>query len=946
MNMKRLSYCFCIIAVLCVSACGKEDSGPKPPDTSQSMDTDSAQEVPQEDQSRDGTANRPQKNIPELSALLLPPIADPVTAAHREYLGEELIFTDIPGLEETGKKTAVVGSSKCRFFPNVTVSSPTDLETLPAGIPVPIGTLLPITGDKIVNRTSQYEWFNVFTFEDNFNWFYPTEYNGEPGIVFGADLYGLGKSETENRIAAMLYSTEGRFDSFYPISGYSILPGEVREALEKNRLVIQEVTKNEYRLSADKPDDLIALYMDLYKTSYSSYSDNTYRRIPVFITTDLAAHGQHILFDRIMQALEEDFFVPRLKKLMKNYTAGLAGTDHSGFSETYEKAVLYLQVAEALLDLAPEKIEQQDRYGRSETTYRDKDREQVLSRYPDLVRQEIAKIDAAEGFSPSPVFTFKNGAVLEEDYSQYILRGHYTKNGILAAYFRTMMWFGRIHFLISVTDPAVAAASGSAAIGGTDSPERSQNPDWLNQPLWEKDDSVKLALGMIPAAMLLTKTAADNPALYEEWQSLFDPITALIGESDDLSFKEILPFWQKENIRDFSSWAADPEAVLAFGAKAHRELRPPALSGGSVFKGPSDGEDRKPPMGWRLFGQRFTYDSGIHHAVSPPRFMPRDMVRGLDIMKAFGSKTADALLELSDYPVMDGLKEILDEQEKEFDSYDETFWTRNYYNSVLSQIKTQAQFESGSGFYFTESPLWGIKSMLASHGTWAELRHDTILYVKQSYAERAGGDDEATFRTEPVPHPAHYIEPNLPFWRGTVQSVNILHRTLAQYNMLDERTASVLQRFSRLCERALGIAMAEFDNKPVDEKELRWIPTIPLELAQMVLFQEPQGGYAEDTEQFRMALVADVFTNGELGMVLETAVGIPYRMYIPLNDAQGGKRIAMGYCFSYFEFNYPMSQRMTNETWKSIVYADKTNMAKYMPFWTNGILLPPAKPQK
>ena len=93
-------------------------------------------------------------------------------------------------------------------------------------------------------------------------------------------------------------------------------------------------------------------------------------------------------------------------------------------------------------------------------------------------------------------------------------------------------------------------------------------------------------------------------------------------------------------------------------------LRPPAISGQSVFEqyAEIDEESGIPqvPMGWRLFGQRFTYDSLVHEKVSPPRLMSRDIVRGLDIMKAFGSKTAEALLQQSDYPKMEGLKDVLD----------------------------------------------------------------------------------------------------------------------------------------------------------------------------------------------------------------------------------------------------------------------------------------------
>jgi len=89
-----------------------------------------------------------------------------------------------------------------------------------------------------------------------------------------------------------------------------------------------------------------------------------------------------------------------------------------------------------------------------------------------------------------------------------------------------------------------------------------------------------------------------------------------------------------------------------------------------------------------------------------------------------------------------------------------------------------------------------------------------------------------------------------------------------------------------------------------------------------------------------MALVADVYSNAEYMIVLETAVGIPYRLYIPLNDKQGGKRIAVGYGFSYYEFVQPMSARLNNEEWKAIVYQDNADMKDYLPFWMQNKLQP------
>ena len=677
-----------------------------------------------------------------------------------------------------------------------------------------------------------------------------------------------------------------------------------------------------YRSDA-MPDDMLALY-DEHRPHYDKIEGDWRRKTPVFVTTDVAAHVQHLMFDRTLQFQEEAIFLPRLKTLVGVFLTDLKKrqSDAADYEETMDKAIMYFQVAEALLNLAPDRVSNEsDEYGADPFLYREKDMDEVLAQYPEAVRLEIEKIYKAEDFSESRVFSFKDGTKTKEDYTQYKPRGHYTKNGALSAYFRAMMWFGRVHFLIAGADT---------------------------------EETKAITLRMEPIALLITDVAQNDGELLKRWEELFDPITALIGISDDLSIRDILPLWKDERVseKEFGAWAGSKDKVLAFMEKAHQRLRPPAISGSSVFFGPSEGTgmaietesgitvDRKPPMGWRLFGQRFTYDSAIHHLVSPPRLMSRDMVRGLDIMKGFGSRTADALLAGSDYQTMEGLENRLDAIEAEFAGYDSAFWGQTYYNGVLFQVKTQAQFEPGAGFYFTEGNGWATKAMLSSHGTWSELRHDTLLYAKQSAAERAGdGDFEPTFRTKPIPEPIHYLEPNVPFWQGSALSVQKLLLTLDEYGLLDEETANGFSQLREIYAKAAAIAETEAQNRPVSADDIEWIATIPSELIQLCMLHV-DGGDILDENQLRMAIVADVFTNLELGKVLETAVGIPYRIYVPLNDAQGGKRIAVGYAFSYYEFDQPMNQRLTDEAWKEIVYAPAAKLEKYEPFWMKGQTVP------
>ena len=138
-------------------------------------------------------------------------------------------------------------------------------------------------------------------------------------------------------------------------------------------------------------------------------------------------------------------------------------------------------------------------------------------------------------------------------------------------------------------------------------------------------------------------------------------------------------------------------------------------------------------------------------------------------------------------------------------------------------------------------------------------------------------------------------------------------------------------------ENALEIVKLEAQNKPISEEQNAWIRTIPNKLSYLFV----KGSDYSDGEQYKMACIADVFTNVEQGLCLEVGVGTPYKLYVPLNDSQGGKRIAIGYIPSYYEFYHSMNDRMTDEQWKAIVYSpDEHDISEYEPFWINSCILP------
>lgn len=823
------------------------------------------------------------------------------TDAHSEFLDDPMVFMEIPsqGIEEG--KTAVVASYVCMLYPDEAFTFKGGGEALinpnidSLGVPVPFGTIV-----QIEKKLDNYEEINayaqrMFNFQDNWNWFYYVKYGDTQGWVYGADLYGINDTIENNRVSAMLYQTKGKFEEFYPVTGYIALEENVMTSLENNKLAIQQVTPESYV----SIDDMVDLYRNLQRK----------KNLPVFITTDFAAHCQHLIFDRMLQYTEEEYFLPAMSELTDAFITALEKRIDAP-ADVREKAIQYFQVPQLIMKTAPS-VEGDGSYY-SPIVYVDQSTDainEILSQYPVAVQTDYKSIMSAV---PGTEEIFQE----DEDFSQYKPRGHYTKNGLLETYFRAQMWYGHLHFSIA-------------------KPKSGQT---LPQAILDKE----------AAMMLIVDTVQKDDILYYMWSELFEPITALIGMSDDLSFYDICPLWKDQNVTDFSQWASDQNNLHSFMSLCAATLRPPAISGQSVFNmySEQDEETGMPsvPMGWRLFGQRFTYDSFVHEKVSPPRLLSRDFVRGLDIMKAFGSKTAEALLAKTDYQTMPGLKEVLDSFETEIAAYDSSFWNQSYYNQVLYQVKTQATFEQGAGFYFTETPAWNIKSQLAAHGTWAELRHDTILYVKQTAAERAGdGDFDPTFRTEPLPKPVHYVEPNVPFWEGSVNSVANLIKIYNFYGLLDSDSERTLNSLMEMYQRLLAISKQEAQNLPISQSDNDWLPTVASSFGNLVMVHN-RNGYISDNDLLKMACIADVFTNNDYGACLEVGVAVPFRLYIPLNDSQGGKRIAIGYGFSYVEFLQSAEDRMTDEQWKTIVYkTHKDNLDEYMPFWEKECILDATK---
>ncbi len=83
------------------------------------------------------------------------------------------------------------------------------------------------------------------------------------------------------------------------------------------------------------------------------------------------------------------------------------------------------------------------------------------------------------------------------------------------------------------------------------------------------------------------------------------------------------------------------------------------------------------------------------------------------------------------------------------------------------------------------------------------------------------------------------------------------------------------------------------------------------------------------------AVVADVATDPNSGMVLEEAVGKVFEVYVVV-EVEGELVITQGGAFSYYEFSQPMADRLTDESWREML---NTGQAPPRPEWTGSFIV-------
>ncbi len=141
------------------------------------------------------------------------------------------------------------------------------------------------------------------------------------------------------------------------------------------------------------------------------------------------------------------------------------------------------------------------------------------------------------------------------------------------------------------------------------------------------------------------------------------------------------------------------------------------------------------PNSFALLGQRYVIDSHVFSQVVYPATKTfRMMPNPLDVAyAALGNDQAAFLLrdELSS----SGYAPNLAKARQLVDWHDDAFWSSNLYSSWLGALRelSPAKQDMSALPAVARTESWGRRLLNAQLASWAELRHDTLLYAKQSY---------------------------------------------------------------------------------------------------------------------------------------------------------------------------------------------------------------------
>lgn len=649
-----------------------------------------------------------------------------------------------------------------------------------------------------------------------------------------------------------------------------------------------------------------------YTTFSSAYTFLQKRGIPLFVTSDSMLFLYRLYFSDTLKRLEETIFYPQmvaLSQALMDESVSWYKSTTGDVKEAARRNALFFGVGLSLLTGTVS----------------------FPAELGDEGRWELDQITQAKGF-PSDYNNVEENSLFKypEDYSQYIVRGHYTQSKSLGRYFKAMMWYGRMGFLLhgdtphgSISPPATALVS----------------------PQTAKLQTMQAAL----ISLWVYQLGADSgQSLLKMWGTIYRITSYYVGKSDDLTLYDYHDAW----IKLFGTEPVQPQSFARSGGIERLqnvlfELPNPHIFSGTGHAGfrdtPSPNASEKllrVTKGLRFMGQRSVPDSEVFSQLVVPNVSTylgstpkpftwistqsngvKGFPRSLEFFFILGSAQAKEILESEGDTLYLNYSKQIGLVSKEFSNKKPDFWQSTLYTNWLFVLKSLlSPITSPSYPAFMRTKAWTAKSLYTALASYATLKHDTLLYTKQSYTPMMTTSITPTLDPPIIPG---YVEPVVELYSRLSSSVKMLRDLIQDEGILSAEAKLGLDRLETLCTQLFVIAQKELNKSPLSEADLTLIRQFPDIYDQLTAHINKRG---QET-----ILVTDIHTDPNTRQTVTIATGYADMILIPIFSAENGWNLAAGPALSFYEFKQPMKNRLTDESWGAILSAFQ---APARPAWT------------
>lgn len=661
------------------------------------------------------------------------------------------------------------------------------------------------------------------------------------------------------------------------------------------------------------------------KDSDSIGGGSIYERKPenaVLVTPDTVLHAYHKYFELTLEELEQHELSQALGDFLTGLHANLAKAVQNSqgeVKERYQNLEAQIVLGRILFEnksaAKPNYFNNQDEEEKYITNDKTIDSlanaNKLLEKYSsDLtpqfisaIKADLSEIYAAENIGASPLF-IQYDDQLRTDYTQFTPRSHYTKNSSLRAYFRAMMYLGRNSYL-------------------------------LHNDLGLADTN------------LLVKQMAVNDGLttpLNSWQTITNITDFYVGQSDDLTYND----WKNFATSVLGTGISDADLISQANITKLKnnldQLKRPKILSDVIIDENMANRDKasllNQSLSFRVFGQKFSFDASILNDLTAGQektevrlpstpsalFIPAvlgDLKAEQHVGNFLQQSSGFSLEEVNDFMTK------LGEKKTAIKTVSESEWYNSLGSSWLYVLGSLTHDYGINYPLYMQSSLFLDKQIQSFLGSYTELKHDTLLYAKQSYAELgAGGFDDTV-----PPIVKGFVEPNLEFWNRFTKLVNRTELLFESNNLFKNHSAiERLNQFKKIVALYTKIAEQELKNQTTSDEDYETLRTTKL-----TFMAQPFAAVDPTETSGQTALIADIHTDVVKNQILYEATAKPYLMLAIVGN-ENSPRVVAGLTYNHYELSDPIGQRLMDENWRHRVYNDNS-LLPAKNFWYNSLLI-------